>query len=237
MNNDISLSNATIELRQRFVNALRNEDAMTALRAYKCSLEGLVLWKKEEEAEKLRIHEEQIRAQQESEWKINDDRVKLKKLGNLFKSERDEHSVETRVLSNRTRFKSSQSILSKSSLKCRCPKLFKKQNQVKAPIFVAVTQQGIEEQKEEIHTHNDNSFYENGEGILGEKLHPSSSFNLYEDEFNARHSKIRDRNTKNFRTSNVKTKKTANASGVPPSLYSFVGELKFKQRQFKATSS
>jgi len=65
------LSKATNDLQRRFIQALRDEDAMTALRAYKCSMEGLQQWEQEEKAERLNEEEERNIAHQKNGCKVS----------------------------------------------------------------------------------------------------------------------------------------------------------------------
>ena len=75
-----TLPHPAVELKQRFIRALQHEDARTALRAYTCSVAGLDKWKQEEEAEKLRIEEEQRIKQLENKqvdasWRVRYNRT------------------------------------------------------------------------------------------------------------------------------------------------------------------
>ena len=54
---ELDVQEATAELKQRLLNALKAEDSHSALKAYVCTHAGLYGWKKEEKREKLRLEE------------------------------------------------------------------------------------------------------------------------------------------------------------------------------------
>jgi len=79
-------SPSALELNHRFIAALQNEDAEIALRAYKCTVDGLKDWEKEEETEKHRIEQELLKKTQ-----LKKNQSLLKKL-QLVK---DDHELDT----------------------------------------------------------------------------------------------------------------------------------------------